>query len=195
MGKGSSTVWECQNCGAQFPKWTGQCPECQKWNSLVETVVSANEGKRNKEEGRRRAGSKASKPQKLSEILKDIDATGQRIGTGIAELDRVLGGGLVPGEVVLLAGEPGMGKSTLLSRVALAINQPVLYVCGEESPSQVALRLQRLSKVGKSDLSLLSETNVDAVVAEIERPGPAAAGPALVIVDSIQTLTTDDLTG
>ena len=86
-----------------------------------------------------------------------------------------------------------MGKSTLLSRVALAVNQLVLYVCGEESPSQVALRLQRLSKVGKSDLSLLSETNVDAVVAEIERQ-PQAAGLALVIVDSIQTLTTDDLT-
>ena len=217
-------------------------------------MVSANEGKRQKEKGRGQAGTGAGKPQKLSDILKDIDATGQRIGTGIGELDRVLGGGLVPGEVVLLAGEPGMGKSTLLSRVALQLSdvnrltgqqdnrlrkpgnlpacQPsVLYVCGEESPSQVALRLQRLSKAEKAEISLFSETNVDAVVAEIERQfgyqssvvgsrlqvnrlsvsqsktdkpktgkpetenGKPKTDNGLVIVDSIQTLTTDDLTG
>ena len=209
MGKGSGVVWECQNCGSQFPKWTGQCPECQKWNSLVETVVST-KLKASGRAGSRSAG-QISKPRTLSEILNLQVNIAQRIETGIAELDRVLGGGLVPGEVVLLAGEPGMGKSTLLSRVALAMtagyqssvvgyqstvsrlsvnqsetdkpktgpakqdlaprdkpgtenrparqslalqapaggkqrtdNRTVLYVCGEESPSQVGLRLQRL---------------------------------------------------
>ena len=178
-------------------------------------MVSVSEGRRTKAEGRRQTGAGASRPQKLSEILKDIDASSKRIETGIGELDRVLGGGLVPGEVVLLAGEPGMGKSTLLSRVALAMGSLVLYVCGEESPGQVALRLQRLSMVkivkdGKDDsnlsnpshpnhsdnLVLLSETNVDSIVASLERPGLfKKAGPFVAIVDSIQTLTTDDLTG
>ncbi len=188
-------------------------------------MVSASEGKRNKEVGKRRGGT--SKPQTLSEILKQQDVTAQRISTGIGELDRVLGGGLVPGEVVLLAGEPGMGKSTLLSRVALQMAQErmdngqwlmdekkhhsssiihhplVLYVCGEESPGQVGLRLQRLSKaikVEKAEISLLSETNVDSAISQIEASfinlqSSSIIHHPLVIVDSIQTLTTDDLTG
>ncbi|MBI5356395.1 DNA repair protein RadA [Candidatus Collierbacteria bacterium] len=244
MSKGSGVVWECQNCGSQFPKWIGQCPECQKWNSLVETVVSTN---LKTQSSKFKTKTQNSKPQALSEILKTQVST-QRIGTGIGELDRVLGGGLVPGEVVLLAGEPGMGKSTLLSRVSLAITNSefriqnselktlsVLYVCGEESPGQVGLRLQRLggSRLALNDsrLALLSETNVDSIVAEIEKQfgcqssvvsprlqvsrssvnqsetGKLKTGKpesenrkqktdnGIAIVDSIQTLTTDDLTG
>ena len=142
----ATSVWECQQCGSQSPKWSGRCPDCGQWNTLVETVVSGN---RAKGQGLRAKGQKGTtpnaKPQKLSDILKDIDTSSRRITTGIGELDRVLGGGLVPGQVALLAGEPGMGKSTLLSQVALQLSS-ILYVCGEESPSQVAMRLQRLYK-------------------------------------------------
>src|SRR3989339_796957 len=123
-----SSVWECQQCGSQFPKWSGKCPACGKWNTLVETVVSIG---RAKGQGLRAKGREETKPQNLSDILKDIDSGGRRITTGIGELDRVLGGGLVPGQVALLAGEPGMGKSTLLSQVALQLSRiqaSVLYV-------------------------------------------------------------------
>ena len=238
----TSSVWECQQCGSQFPKWSGKCPDCGQWNTLVETVVSAGEGRRKKEEGRGRAGAGAAKPQKLSDILKDIDTTSRRISTGIGELDRVLGGGLVPGQVALLAGEPGMGKSTLLSQVALRMIQntrntqstgqsenqkpgksennlrhsdspilrqsgspsipsfpKVLYVCGEESPSQVGLRLRRLannqqSTINNQQLSLYPQTDVDAVITEILRFAGNDAVSA-VIIDSIQTMATADLSG
>jgi DNA repair protein RadA/Sms len=182
----------------------GKCPQCGAWNSLVETVVSTErEGKRVKEY--QRNGSSA-KLVKLSEIKSGAT---KRISTKISELDRVLGGGLVPGQVVLIAGEPGIGKSTLLTQVAdklsdcslqttaeqkAVVGSPssVLYVCGEESANQIAVRAKRL-EVNSKNIQLLEDTDVDSVINTISTfKGHALQG---VIVDSIQTMTTSDLSG
>ena len=128
----SGVVYECSNCGAQSPKWSGQCPECGKWNTLVESTPAST----NQRSGASKAAP-AAKLQKLSEI--EAKQVG-RITTKVEELDRVLGGGLVAGEVVLLIGEPGIGKSTLLAQLALNLSK-VVYVCGEESPTQVKFKL------------------------------------------------------
>lgn len=222
----SSTIWECQSCGSQSPVWSGQCPECGKWNALVETIVSTKFKSQNSNSQIKfkTQNSKLSKPQSLSEILKNVTAS-QRISTGIGELDRVLGSGMVPGSVMLLAGEPGMGKSTLLSQVVLKLKNS-LYVCGEESPSQVVMRLRRLAKpkshpekraasdegLFQNDISLFAETNVDLVIDAIQntqntqitgksdnqkvRQSDHQSFPSfLVVIDSIQTLHTDDLSG
>ena len=166
----------CQQCGYSQSQWAGKCPSCETWNSMVETsFVETQSSKRNVQ---------SAKIIKLSEV-KATD--GKRMKTGEGELDSVLGGGLVAGMVVLVAGEPGIGKSTLLTQVAMNLKQ-VMYVCGEESASQVALRVRRMEK--KGDLSLLESNDVDEIVAKIEE-----TKPGLVIVDSIQTLTTEDLTG
>ena len=169
----SRSSFVCQQCGYAQSQWAGKCPNCDTWNSLVETVVSTEkvQDSRFKTQG---------KIYKLSEIK--IDET-RRIKTGDAELDGVLGGGLVAGMVVLVAGEPGIGKSTLLTQVGVG---KALYVCGEESASQVALRVKRLGL--KGEMTLLESTDVDEIIAKIEKPG-------LVIIDSIQTLTSSDLTG
>ena len=187
------THFICQNCGAEFPKWAGKCEQCGEWNSLVETVVSAKSRKSS-------ISSRSSQVVKFSEIKsREVE----RETTGIGELDRVLGGGLVAGSVVLLAGEPGIGKSTLLTQLALRLGVKtvgsvltVLYVCGEESPEQIKLRINRLNGIKRTDLSersvlslsFLPTTDVDEVIAQ-------AGKPALMIVDSIQTMATTDLTG
>ncbi|MDZ7587237.1 MAG: DNA repair protein RadA [Patescibacteria group bacterium] len=172
-------------------KWAGKCEQCDQWNTLVETLVTA------QTKNSRRKSQNSGKIIKFSDIQnKDI----KRQTTGIGELDRVLGGGLVAGSVVLLAGEPGIGKSTILTQLAMKISRktvgsvlPVLYVCGEESPEQIKLRINRLSdKVEPCHLSFLATTDVDEVVASVEA---MAKKPCLVIVDSIQTLNTQDLTG
>lgn len=180
----------CQNCGFESPKWAGKCESCGEWNSLVETIRQA----QGKQSHRQMIGLK---PVRLSEV-KGHDV--ERVKTGINELDRVLGKGMVPGSVVLLAGEPGIGKSTLLTQLALKLNQEVLYVCGEESPEQIKLRIDRLSnkdtpslRKGVSfNLSFLATTDVDVVVESIRGLNKK---PGLVIVDSIQTMSTQDLTG
>jgi len=193
----------CQQCGYESTGWMGKCPECGTWNSLVETVVSTDE--RQGVKGKRRSkqpSANSNQPINLSDI-KSADT--QRILTKIGELDRVLGGGLVPGQVVLIAGEPGIGKSTLLTQLADSlsanINQSqVLYVCGEESPQQVAVRGKRLG-IKSKQISLLEETDVDNVVQQIADSKQNLAGPgsgkqlSAVIVDSIQTMTTSDLSG
>ena len=181
----SVTHFICQNCGAEFPKWLGKCEQCGQWNSLVETLVSTK------------------KPAKLQRsglaVIKFNDIKNKEIkrqSTGIGELNRVLGGGLVPGSVVLLAGEPGIGKSTLLTQLALksvGTVPTVLYICGEESPEQIKMRVLRLkgtdlSKRSVPTLAFLPTTDVDEVIA-------SAGKPALMIVDSIQTMSTQDLTG
>src|SRR3990167_5715689 len=131
----SSIAFVCQQCGHSSPKWMGQCPDCGSWNSFVETEVGQFKSKSKIGHSTSRA------PILLSQIKKEDYS--RRLSTKIAELDRVLGGGLVPGMVALVAGEPGIGKSTLLTQVAMRVGS-TLYICGEESPSQVALRVKRL---------------------------------------------------
>jgi DNA repair protein RadA/Sms len=177
------TVYICQQCGYQTSRWMGRCPECESWDSLVETPV---------EEERRGATqvSLAGAPQPQS--LPGISTDGyERITVPIAEFSRVLGGGIVPGSLVLVSGDPGIGKSTLLLQVAGLVAQEgnsVLYVSAEESPHQVKLRARRLGLLPPS-LYVLSETNLDRVLQHIER-----LTPGLVVVDSIQTVYLEGLT-
>ncbi len=170
----------CQSCGYESSGWLGKCPNCGSWGSLVEQLTQ----KTNKTN---RALS-AEKPQKLNQIssVKHL-----RLVTQSSEINRVLGGGLVPGSVVLLAGEPGVGKSTLLLQLAqnLADKNLVLYVSGEESAQQLKLRAERL-QVSSSAILILNQTDVDLICQEIKN-----LKPRLTIIDSIQTLTTNDLTG
>jgi len=176
MAKKPAAVFACTDCGAQSPKWLGRCPECNAWNSFAEE---------SREENPRPtvALSSTSAPMPLDSI--DLDAT-PRIATNLGQLDRVLGGGLVPGAVILVGGEPGIGKSTLLLQVAkkLASLGPILYVSGEESPRQIAMRAKRLDCVDSS-IHLYSETSVEKIIRETE-----AMRPAALIVDSIQTIYT-----
>ncbi len=174
------SVYVCQECGAQSPKWIGQCPECRAWNSLVE--------ERAVEGAAGAAGHRYALPS-LSPGAKPYSqiATSEqpRLSTGIGEFDRVLGGGIVPGSLVLLGGEPGIGKSTLLlqtaARMAATIG-PVLYSSGEESEHQIKSRGERLS-IGDAPLYLLSETCLERILEEIAR-----IKPVLVIIDSVQTV-------
>jgi len=178
----SKTVFICQSCGNDTPKWAGKCPYCGEWNSLVETVILAQKQKTKISKLKTEV-----KPQRLSQIKK---TSLTRIKTGIGEIDRVLGGGLVPGSVVLLAGEPGIGKSTLVLQLSAEmpkVQQSVLYVSGEESLEQLKVRADRLKIISDKTL-FLSETDVDTICDQIEK-----LKPKMTIIDSIQTLTTDEL--
>ncbi len=190
------TVHVCQSCGAQHPRWHGRCPDCGQWESLVEETYAAPTASAGSSLSGGRLGSglaslvRASddeKPRRLSEI--DADAS-PRIATGSGELDRVLGGGFVPGSVVLLGGDPGIGKSTLALQVAgglAAEGRSVLYVSGEESAEQIRLRAERLPGLGGA-LQVLTSTRVESLA------GPwRELEPALVVVDSIQTIQTDSI--
>jgi DNA repair protein RadA/Sms len=185
MGKARS-IYACTECGAQQPRWLGRCPECGGWSTLVEERVGAAEGAAPRERlaVETVAATGDAKPRRLAEI--DADAV-PRLETGIAELDRVLGGGLVPGSVVLLAGEPGVGKSTLALQLAAGLpsGRPVLYVAGEESPEQIRLRADRLPRLPEA-LVVLAETRVEALAAPWRE-----AQPQLVLVDSVQTLRSE----
>jgi len=171
----------CQQCGYSSPQWLGKCPECGEWNSLVETADSTRVAK-----SQRSRISESITPLKLSEI-KTIKKT--RIATGIGELDRVLGGGIVAGSVILVAGEPGIGKSTLMLQLVAKVGG--LYITGEESLQQIKLRAERLG-IGKSNLYFLPQTDADVIAEAIAKSVDLVP---LVIVDSIQTLTTTDFTG
>ncbi len=177
----SRTVFCCTECGGQQPRWIGRCPACGGWSTLVEETIgpsaeSARLGQNPNVE--------SNKPLLLGEI--DTERA-PRLTTNIAEFDRVLGGGLVPGSVVLLAGEPGVGKSTLALQLAAGLGSraAVLYVTGEESPEQLRLRAERLSAVPK-DLLVFAETRAESIAAIW-----ADRAPSIVVVDSIQTLRTD----
>src|SRR3954463_9243604 len=180
MSKSPRVVFVCQDCGAQAPKWMGRCADCGAWNSLVEersaeATVAAT--------GHRYAQLGAAGTAKL---YADVDlATAMRLSTGIEEFDRVLGGGVVPGSLVLLGGEPGIGKSTLLLQAAAHFARevgPVLYASGEESEHQIKSRGDRLG-VGDAPLYLLSETCIERILEEVGR-----IRPSLIVVDSVQTV-------
>ncbi|MGD8689055.1 MAG: DNA repair protein RadA, partial [Gammaproteobacteria bacterium] len=179
----SRVVYACEACGAQSPKWAGQCAECGEWNTLTETVAAPASGKR-APASRQYAG--AAGVRHLTEVSGQRQ---ERTATGLGELDRVLGGGLVPGSVTLIGGDPGIGKSTLLLQAAasLASRLGVLYVTGEESLEQVSMRARRLG-VPAADIRLAAETCVEHVVALAEQNGPA-----VLVVDSIQTIFSEAL--
>lgn len=176
----TNLVFICNECGADHPRWAGRCQDCGAWNSLEETQVRpAAAGPK----GSTKSGAPALKPVLLDSI-KAADVT--RLPTGSAEFDRVLGGGIVPGSVVLLGGDPGIGKSTLLLQLAGRLKQgTVLYVSGEESAEQISLRAQRLGISGKN-MAVLAATDVDSIIQTI-----LDTSPQLVIIDSIQTTQTE----
>jgi DNA repair protein RadA/Sms len=177
--KGPKTIFVCRECGTTSPKWLGKCPECASWNTFDEEQVIDN-SKMSLNRGRTVISS--NKAEKFSELeLPNY----MRTQTGMGELDRVLGGGLVDSSVVLLSGEPGIGKSTLLLQICseLGKTRTVLYVSGEESKGQLKLRAERLAIKGDS-LYLLTETDIDAVLQECER-----IKPDVIIIDSVQTLS------
>ncbi|MEE8836481.1 MAG: DNA repair protein RadA [Eubacteriales bacterium] len=184
MAKGK-TVYYCQNCGYESTKWMGQCPACHEWNTFVEEPSAP---KTSASRGAGRSSRTAAEPKTLSEI--DMKS-GERIPTGSSELDRVLGGGIVKGSLILIGGDPGIGKSTLLLQVCRNIaaqNRQVLYVSGEESLQQIKMRAVRIGDFSDS-LRLLCETDLDEVEAVIEK-----TKPELVVIDSIQTMYNESVT-
>ena len=189
------TVYRCTDCGAEHAKWAGRCDACGEWNTLVEEAVARVPATRSGA-ARRQAGAAAlgaGGSVVTTARLREVRGTEERrLRTGINEFDFVLGGGIVPGSMVLIGGEPGIGKSTLLLQVAGALQgaeQRVLYVSGEESPLQVKLRADRLDQTA-GDVELLTETLLETVLATA-----ASMEPAVMVVDSIQTIFTADLEG
>jgi DNA repair protein RadA/Sms len=178
--KAAKTLYECQACGATSPKWLGRCSGCGGWNTLEETRVSA----------RSASGAIAAKSGGRPVALADIQLEDSaRMSTGLGELDRVLGGGVVPGGVTLLGGDPGIGKSTLLMQALAGMagsGRQVLYVTGEESAAQVALRARRLRM--REDFAILASTELDDALAAL-----SSTSPALAVIDSIQTMRAAEL--
>ncbi|MCP4041020.1 MAG: DNA repair protein RadA [Gammaproteobacteria bacterium] len=177
--------YQCQSCGAAAPKWSGQCPECGEWNTLVEIVVTAGAGA-----GRRAGYGGDADGRGRVQSLSDVELVSEsRLAVGFAELERVLGGGLVAGSVILIGGDPGIGKSTLLLQAMVAAQQslrlPALYVTGEESPQQVKLRAERLG-LDAGGLRLLAETQVEQILTAAQKEKPR-----IMVVDSVQTVHTD----
>ena len=177
------TIWGCTSCGATSPKWVGRCPECGEWNTMVEERTAA-------------TSSASRTPSPVAELAKSGPVAvseikvgeEQRIRMPSAELNRVLGGGLVPGSIVLVGGEPGIGKSTLVLQNILAIkSRTILYVSGEESASQIKMRADRIGR-GSDNVFIVCETSLERIFEHIE-----AVQPGILIIDSIQTIATDAL--
>ena len=176
------TVYSCTECGAQSPKWAGQCPDCGAWNTLVEGLEN-----QSRVSGRNAVYANLAPTAQVQSLTDIKPRETDRLHTGSQELDRVLGGGLVPGSVVLIGGDPGVGKSTLLLQALADINEraAVLYVSGEESAEQLALRARRLD-LGKSDMNLLAENRMEQILATIgDQTG------LVIVIDSIQTVFSD----
>lgn len=175
----TKTLYFCNNCGAESPKWVGRCPACREWNTMVEEKVQTDN------KGRKKGLVRSSKPVKLSEIEVNEE---MRVRMPSSELNRVLGGGLVAGSLTLIGGEPGIGKSTLLLQNILSIRgRKILYVSGEESAAQLKLRADRLGKISENTY-ILCETQLDAIFTQIEN-----IKPDLVVVDSIQTIMSTEI--
>ena len=178
----AKTQYVCQSCGGVSAKWQGQCPACDEWNTLEESLIEK------QSENRFQGLAQAAKRQRLA----DIEAEQvPRMSSGLDELDRVLGGGIVPGGVCLIGGDPGIGKSTLLLQSLALIHQQglsVLYISGEESGAQIALRAQRLV-IDAPDLQVLAEIQLQKIIQAVEQ-----TGPAVVVIDSIQTVYSEELT-
>lgn len=175
----NNNLFICSKCDAQFPKWSGRCLECGAWGSLSQLIINNEELK-----------IKNTKQATVIDLTKiDSQVNQNRLTTGVEEIDRVFGGGLVPGSLVLLGGEPGIGKSTMVAQIANALgkNSPVLYASGEESATQVKLRLERLG-CQLANLKFVSETKAEAIIATAR-----ALKPVLVIIDSIQTVYLEEL--
>lgn len=178
MAGKQKSVYVCSECGGQFPKWSGKCPLCGEWNTIAEEIVSV-----------QRAGAPVAHRAQIT-TMDGIDTQAEtRYLTGIGELDRVLGGGIVPGGLMLIGGDPGIGKSTLLLQICGRLSEKfrILYVSGEESARQIKLRAERLS-VGGENLLLLCETDMDAILEAIR-----SEKPDVVIVDSIQTVSLSEV--
>lgn len=176
----TKSAYFCQSCGYESAKWLGKCPSCNEWNTFVEEVIEKSTAKvpswQTSSETKR-----VSKPNKVDQIQSVAE---ERILTGDKELDRVLGGGLVPGSVTLIGGEPGIGKSTLMLQLALNIpNKKILYVSGEESEQQIKMRAERITDITAADCYILTETSTQNIFKQIEM-----LEPHIIIVDSIQTL-------
>lgn len=176
----TKTAFFCQNCGSQYPKWVGQCSSCKQWNTIVEEVVQKEE-KRNWKSSPN-TSKKASAPLRVSEITNEKEL---RLDTKDQEFNRVLGGGLVPGSLTLLGGEPGIGKSTLLLQIALKLSYKTLYVSGEESQKQIKMRADRIHP-NSENCYILTETKTQNIFQQI-----AKLEPDILVIDSIQTLHTD----
>ncbi len=182
--KRTSTIYICQACGAETPQFFGRCSNCGEWNSIIEEVISPSKSRK------KINANPDSSYNKRSEAIAEIQKTPlERITSGYIEFDRVLGGGLVPGSLVLIGGDPGIGKSTLLLQTAteIALKKSVLYITAEESASQVQLRWQRLKK-NDSNLHILAETDLEVVLEELE-----AFHPSVAIIDSIQALNDSNI--
>ncbi|MFO7935459.1 MAG: DNA repair protein RadA [Bacteroidales bacterium] len=172
------SVYICQNCGAESPKWIGRCNACGQWNTYVEQVITRGRSSPSQDKGAYAA------PRKLEEVQSDRVS---RIDLMNEEFNRVLGGGIVPGSVILIGGEPGIGKSTLALQVALDIEKRSLYISGEESPQQLRLRADRLNGK-KGECLVLAETSLEAIITQVRQ-----ISPDLLIIDSIQTLYTEEI--
>lgn len=179
------TVYFCQNCGHESVKWLGKCPACEQWNTFAEEVVSKNE---NKNEWRKDSSTRVAKPALLGELAAQPE---RRISTRDAELDRVLGGGMVHGSLILIGGEPGIGKSTLMLQLALLLKgRKTLYISGEESDQQIKMRADRLSLPASDTTWLLTETNTRNIFNAADE-----LKPEVLVIDSIQTLFSPALEG
>ena len=187
----TKTAYVCSNCGAEFSKWQGQCSECGEWNTITEFRIPNQSSPNQRSSSRSQdrlgfAGSLTSRVQKLSEInTQELP----RMSTSFKELDRVLGGGIIPGAAIIIGGHPGAGKSTILLQTMchLAETYQVLYVTGEESLQQVALRAQRL-QLDTNNLNVVSETSIENICTFIEN-----LNPQIVVIDSIQVMHLDDV--
>ena len=180
MAKAKKSIYFCQNCGHEESKWLGQCPMCKEWNTFAEEKVVSTKGQKS-------SGEKQVQAVTLSSVTTDED---ERMKTELVELDRVLGGGIVPGSLVLVGGDPGIGKSTLLLQVCQklsAMNKKVLYISGEESLKQIKLRANRMGEFSEN-LYLLCETSLNLIQTAIEREKPD-----VVVIDSIQTMYNEEI--